>query len=52
MIIEQNYAGNEQKSYKIMKIQMFAALDKTDPYTEIYKILKLGGGQACHRSSD
>jgi hypothetical protein len=31
MIIEQNYAGNKQKSYKIMKMQMFAALDKANP---------------------
>jgi hypothetical protein len=28
-----NYAGNKQKSYKIMKIQMFAILDKANPDT-------------------
>jgi hypothetical protein len=28
MITKQNYAGNKQKSYKIMIMQMFATLDK------------------------
>jgi hypothetical protein len=31
MIIKQKYAGNKQKSYKIMKMQMFATLDKAYP---------------------
>jgi hypothetical protein len=31
MIIQQNYAGNEQKSYKIMKMNMFATLVKANP---------------------
>jgi hypothetical protein len=30
-----NYAGNKQKSYKIMKMQMFATLDKASPTQEI-----------------
>jgi hypothetical protein len=33
MIIQQNYAGNKHKSYKIMKMQMFATLDKANPDT-------------------
>jgi hypothetical protein len=33
MIVEQNYAGNKQKSYKAMKIKMFATLDKARPDT-------------------
>jgi hypothetical protein len=42
---------NKQKSYKIMKLQMFAILDKANPDTE-YKRLKLGRGHAYDRSSD
>jgi hypothetical protein len=30
MITQQNYIGNKQKSYKIMKMQMFATLDKAN----------------------
>jgi hypothetical protein len=30
MIIQQNDAGNKQKSYKIMKMQMFVTLDKAN----------------------
>jgi hypothetical protein len=33
MIIKQNYPGNKQKSFKIMKMQMFAILDKAKPDT-------------------
>jgi hypothetical protein len=33
MIIQQNYAGKKQKSYKITKMQMFAILDKANPDT-------------------
>jgi hypothetical protein len=28
MIIKQNYAGDKQKSYKIMRMNMFAIYDK------------------------
>jgi hypothetical protein len=28
MIIQQNYVGNKQKSYKIMKMQIFTILEK------------------------
>jgi hypothetical protein len=34
MITEQNYAGNNQKSSKIMKMKMITALDKVKPNTE------------------
>jgi hypothetical protein len=30
MIIYENYAGNKQKSYKLMKTQMFATLDEAN----------------------
>jgi hypothetical protein len=33
-IIQQNWAGNKQKSYKIMKMNMFAAQDKAEPDIE------------------
>jgi hypothetical protein len=33
-------------------MKMFAVLDKAKPNIEIYKRLKLGGGQAYNRSSD
>jgi hypothetical protein len=45
MIIYQNYAGNKQKSYKILKMQMFATLDKANRDTGNIS-LKLGGGQS------
>jgi hypothetical protein len=40
-MIIQNYVGNKQKPYKIMKIQMFATLDKTNPGTGNIKCLNL-----------
>jgi hypothetical protein len=33
MFIQQNFADNKQKSYKIMKMQMFATLYKANPDT-------------------
>jgi hypothetical protein len=33
-ISSQNYAGSKQKSYKIIRIQMFVRLDKAKPITE------------------
>jgi hypothetical protein len=44
MILSQNYAGSKQKSYKIMKIKMFATQGKVKPNTENMR-LKLGGGK-------
>jgi hypothetical protein len=38
-----NHAGNKQKSSKIMKMKMFATLDKTKPDTANIRD-KLGGG--------
>jgi hypothetical protein len=49
-MIIQNYP-NKQKPFKIMKMQMFAILDKAKRGTK-YKRLKLGGGQAYDRLSD
>jgi hypothetical protein len=46
-----NCAGNKQKSYKIMRMNMFAAQDKAKPDIETMT-LKLGGGQAYDCSSD
>jgi hypothetical protein len=37
--------ADKQKSYKLMKMQMFAALDKANPHTGNER-LKLGDGQA------
>jgi hypothetical protein len=34
MIIKQNYAGNKQKSYKIMRMNMFALKGNAKPDTE------------------
>jgi hypothetical protein len=50
-IIWQSYPGNKWKSYKIMKMKMFAILDKANCDRK-YKGLKLGGGQTYDRSSD
>jgi hypothetical protein len=36
-----DYAGNKQRSYKIMIIKMFAPLDKTKPVTENTRGLNL-----------
>jgi hypothetical protein len=47
-----NYEGNKQKSYKIMKMQMFLNIGQGEPRHRKYKRLKLGGGQAYDRSSD
>jgi hypothetical protein len=47
----QKYAGSKQKSSKIMKMKMFAILDKAKPDTENIKRLKLGGGHVYDRSS-
>jgi hypothetical protein len=33
MIIQQNFAGNKQKSYETMKMQVFAAMGKANPDT-------------------
>jgi hypothetical protein len=41
MIILQNYAGNKQKLYKIMKMQMSAILGKAKPDTENIRGLNL-----------
>jgi hypothetical protein len=40
-IILQNYAGNKQKSYKIMEMLMFAMQDKEKPDTENIRGLNL-----------
>jgi hypothetical protein len=50
-IIQQNCAGNKQKSYKITSMNMFMIWDKAKRDRK-YKRLKLGGGQAYDRSSD
>jgi hypothetical protein len=51
-IIQQNCAGNKQKSYKIMRKNTFAAKDKAKSDRK-YKRLKLGGGSSSSdRSSD
>jgi hypothetical protein len=42
MIILQNYAGNKQKSYKIIKMQIFAILDKAKPDAGNIRGLNLG----------
>jgi hypothetical protein len=36
-----NYIGNKQKSYKIMKMKMFATLDKANPDKENIRGLNL-----------
>jgi hypothetical protein len=41
MITQQNYAGNKQKSYKIMITKMFAPVDKAKPVTENIRGLNL-----------
>jgi hypothetical protein len=33
MIIKQNYASDKQKSYRIIKMQIFATSDKVNPDT-------------------
>jgi hypothetical protein len=43
--------GNKQKSYKIMRMNMFTAQDKVKPRRK-YKRLKPGGSQAYDPSSD
>jgi hypothetical protein len=45
MIILPNYAGNKQKSFKIMKMKMFAMSDKPKPDTENIKGLIIGAVQ-------
>jgi hypothetical protein len=42
---------DRQKSYKILRIIMFAVYGKAKPDTQKFKTLKLGGGQAYDRSS-
>jgi hypothetical protein len=41
MIILQNYAGNKQKLYKIMKMQLSAILGKAKPDTKNIRGLNL-----------
>jgi hypothetical protein len=41
MITLQNHAGNKQKSSKIMKMKMFATVDKAKPDTENIRGLNL-----------
>jgi hypothetical protein len=41
MIILQNYAGNKQKLYEIMKMQMSIILGKANPDTENIRGLNL-----------
>jgi hypothetical protein len=41
VIIQQNCAGNKQKSYKIMRMNMFAAKDKAKPDIENIRGLNL-----------
>jgi hypothetical protein len=50
-ITQRNCAGNKQKSYKTMKMLLFATLEKAKLDAE-YKRLKLGVRQAYDRSSD
>jgi hypothetical protein len=45
MIIQHNYAGNKQESYKIMKMRMFATLDKANPDTGIIRGLNLAAAK-------
>jgi hypothetical protein len=52
IIIWQNYAGNKQKSYKIMIMKCSQHWTRRSPTWKMYKRLKLGGSQAYHRSSD
>jgi hypothetical protein len=40
-IIEQNYAGNKQKSYKFLRINMFAVYSKVKPDIENIRGLNL-----------
>jgi hypothetical protein len=40
-IIQQNWASNKQKSYKIMRMKMFGAQEKAKPDTENIKWLNL-----------
>jgi hypothetical protein len=47
-----DYAGNKQKSYKIMKNANVRNIGQGEPRHRKYKGLKLGGGQANDRSSD
>jgi hypothetical protein len=47
-----NCAGNTQKIYKIMKINMFTAQDLGGARCRKYRRLKLGGGQAYSSSND
>jgi hypothetical protein len=51
IIIKQNFAGNKQKSYKIIKMQLFATLDKANPDEGNKRGLNFGDGQAYDRSS-
>jgi hypothetical protein len=46
-----NCGGNKQRSYKLMRINIFASLGRAKPDTK-YKKLKLGGGQAYDSSID
>jgi hypothetical protein len=41
IIAKQNFAGNKQKSNKIMETQIFATLDKANPDTRNIRGLKL-----------
>jgi hypothetical protein len=51
LIIQQSHAGNKQKSSKIMKMKMFATLDKAKPGTENIRGLNFGGGHVYDCSS-
>jgi hypothetical protein len=48
--LQQKCAGKKE-SYKSIRINMFAAQDKSKPDIRINKKLILGGGQAYDRSS-
>jgi hypothetical protein len=53
MSIELSYAGNKQKLFKIMKMQMFLAFDRMTPTPDIENMrFKLGSCQAYDHSSD
>jgi hypothetical protein len=48
--VSQNYAGSKEKSYEIIRLQMYAILDEAKPNTENIRGFILGGGQAYDRS--
>jgi hypothetical protein len=52
MIMQQNYAGNKQKSYKKNENANVRNIGQGEPRQRKYKRLKLGDGQSYDRSSE